>query len=212
MSDNSVAEEILTTDDDQLAGVLDTIDRSDPAAVGGVLAAMKTISEEFVVPASELLVRGEDDGWTHFDLDDLAGYEYPGLISGVLKMDFPTLASPPPEGVLAERLEAAGFDIDDPAQRLRFFRGWMAFRASAVLEALANFLGHGGATFDDEQLDALDELVRMPLRAQTRWRLADLLAATSPDRARALLETTEPDYLRQALKEALRSAGGPTPP
>lgn len=206
-----VAESLLTGDDDRLGGVLDALDRSDPATVQGVLDAMKTIAEEFVVPASELFSRSEDD-WTYFDLDELAGYEYPGLISDVLKRQFPTLAAPPPEDVLAERLAGAGFDIDDPDHRLRFFRGWMAIRASAVLEALAGYLGQPDVRLDGEQLDALDELARMPLRGQTRWRLADLLAAAGPDRARALQEATDAAYLRQALADALRSSGGPTRP
>lgn len=183
MSDSSGATRlaglIQATADDDLAGVLDTLDPSDPATVQGVLAAMQTIAGEYAVPASDLLSRGED-GWTYFDLDELAGYAYPGLISGVLKMDFPTLAAPPPEDELAERLEAAGFDIDDPERRLRFFRGWMAGRASAALEALAGFLGQSGVSLDDEQREAVDELARLPLRGATRWRLADLLAGRPP--------------------------------
>jgi hypothetical protein len=209
-----LVELLRAADEGDVSSVLGTVDRSDPATVQGILAAMRIIAEEFVAPASELLGHGED-GWTYFSLDDLAGYEYPGLIGGLLKEDFPTLVAPPPEDVLAERLEAAGFAIDDPARRLCFFRGWMAARASAVLETLADYLGQAGVTLDEVQLDALDELVRMDLRGATRWRLADLLAAVSPERARVLLETTETGYLRQALTDALQSPDredGTTPP
>jgi hypothetical protein len=199
-----LAASLRAAGDDDAGSVLATIDRSDPAAARSVLAAMEAIAEELVVPASALLT-SRDDGWTYFDLDQLAGYEYPGLISGVLATDFPTLQAPPPDGELADRLGAAGFDIDDPAHRRGFFLGWMATRASALLETLADFLARGGLTFDDDALDALERLIRMPLRGATRWSLAELLAAVSPERARAFLETIGPGHLRQALEDALQA-------
>ena len=189
---------LLGNDEESASGAVQTLDRSDAADLTRVLDAMQSIANEFVLPVA-LLQSRTPDGGAYFDLDRLAGYDYPGLISGLLKERFPTLSPTPPEPDLANELQEAGFDIESANNREAFFSGWMATRAQRMLGALADYLDETRVAWSGEQLDKLEALVRADLSAAIRERLADILLSASAERARQVGASVAEAYLRDLL-------------
>jgi hypothetical protein len=196
----SLASRLLELGEDAASDLVKGLDKSDPDLLTPVLNAMTEIAAKYVLPAAPLQSRSAD-GWAYFNLDDLAGYEYPGLISGILQRRFPVLAPPPPEPELTKELEEAGFAIDSPERRAAFFTGWMAIRAGYLLEALADHLTQTGAVYDPDQLDMLEALVRSDLGGSVRLSLSKSLVSASPERAKALRSAVAEPYLQEALED-----------
>lgn len=193
---------LLQSGEGAARGVVEALDRSNPDVLTSVLEAITAIAATFVLPVASLQSR-RADGWAYFSLDRLAGYEYPGLISGILEQRFPALAPPPPDPELARELEAAGFDIDSADHRVAFFKGWMAVRALALLEALADYLTQTDVIYDPAQLDMLEALVRSDLSGSMRLRLSKLLVSVSPARANAVRAIVTESYLQEGLNSTL---------
>lgn len=189
---------IMRSDTDEISLILDQLAHQAPEIITDVLAIMTDIAGKFILPASSLQSRKED-GWAFFNLDHLAGYEYPGLISGILKLQFPVLSTPPADQDLEKELRAAGFQISSPEHQLAFFKGWMANRANKSLETVANFLNKMNVSYAPDQLSMLEWLIRADLAPSIRLNLAQLLKKLSAARAGETGNTIRERYLQEVL-------------
>jgi hypothetical protein len=139
------------------------------------LEALCGLYERFVVPAAALAEDGKG-GPRYFDLQRIAGSDFPDLLLGSLALDVPGLPrEAPPDSVLAPLLDEYGFDIGTPEKRRAFFQAWTAQRAVHLSRELLAFFGNGTA--------ALPERREAELSAFRR-----LLAQPLPDLERGLLE------------------------
>lgn len=152
-----------------------------PADRRAALDAMESVVDEFVAPAADLLSASDTDPehqW--FDLDRIAGTEVPGLVLGLLADDFPELEPPPPDELLAARLDDRGLEIATPERRADFFRAWTAQRAASLVRSLLRVVAEPLPDGDPHE------------RAWER------------DRLRALGDAPLPSFERYALDAALR--------
>jgi hypothetical protein len=157
------------------------LDPARPADRRAALDAMESLVDQFVTPAAALLSTSETDPenlW--FDLDRIAGTEVHGLVLGLLAKDFPELEPPPPDELLAARLDDRGLEIATPERRADFFRAWTAQRAASLVRSLLRVVA--------EPLSDGD------LRERA-WEL---------DRLRALRDAPLPSFERYALEVAVR--------
>ena len=119
------------------------ISRLDPCSEPDREAALQTLCalyERFVVPAAALAEDGQG-GFRYFDLQRIAGSDFPDLLLGSLALDIPGLPQEPPlDSVLEPLLDEYGFDIGTPERRRAFFQAWTAQRAVHVARELLAFL------------------------------------------------------------------------
>lgn len=201
---DDLTSQLVALQPDAVGDALEAVDGSEPATAAAVLAAAAVIAQEYVLPAEPSLIRS-DNGWSHFDLDVVAGYEVPGLIGGILKTRFPNLTKAPPAEILAQDLEAAGFDIDDPERRRQFFAAWMAQRASHMVDDLVGSVASRAIASHPHALDSVEALAGQDLPGATRLAAARLLAAAAPGRALTLRNATTEPFLREIIDECLAS-------
>lgn len=130
------------------------------------LDAIEELVEQFVLPATVLLVPTGESGSQEFNLQQAAQSDFPDLILGVLGGKFPALQSPPPDSILASDLDEYGFEIQDASHREAFFRAWMAQRALYVVRRLLNLLQNNlpqQPNINQQELATLKEIEQKPL-------------------------------------------------
>lgn len=190
----------LNFNEEELKHLIEEQSDAGPSVITTLLEIMKDISNRFVLPASYLFCRDEE-GWAYWDLDKLAGYTYPGLVSDILKLKYPVLSILPPDEQLERELELAGFQISSAKQRSEFFKGWMATRADRYLQIIVEFLNIIDVAYEKSQLDMLEELVLSDMSGSIRSTLAKLLKKISPKHAHAIETIIKENYLQELLTE-----------
>ncbi len=176
----SVSFESLAARPDRVPELVDALDPSSPADRRAALSTAQALLEAFFIPAAPLLSPSDHDpDFTAFDLQQIAGSDFPGLLTGTLGAAFPALQAPPDDRTLAPVLDEQGFEIDDPDRREAFFRAWTAQRALHVVRKLLDIIGENhptDATVNQQELDALRLLARTPLPGIERGIVTRILA------------------------------------
>ena len=196
----NITNAILHLDNEEIKLLIEEYDNSASGLAKLLLEVMKDIIHRFLLPYSSLLSRNED-GWTYWDLEKLAGYAYPGLISGVLELQFPDLSNAPSEEKLEKELQEAGFQISSSKKRSEFFSGWMATRANNSLQFILKYLNTIDLPFNKNRLDMVEELILLDINGSIKFRLARLLKKWSPEVAAFTSKKVKESYLQELLSE-----------
>jgi hypothetical protein len=159
----SISYEQFAQDPASAVARLAEIDPMNSAHRRDVMRAMQALAERLIVPVAPMLAHSQDGGsHQYFDLQQVAGSDFSGLLLGTLEERFPALEEQPPsDQTLAPILDELGFEIDDPSHRADFFRAWMGLRATHLLRPLLKLL-EAGELSPQERKD-LERLEQLPL-------------------------------------------------
>jgi hypothetical protein len=140
-----------------------------------VLSALRALAERLIVPAAPLMSHSDDGGpHSYFDLQEVAGSDFSGLLLGSLAARFPALQEAAPDDrALAAILDELGFEIDEPARRAAFFRAWMGLRATHVMRELLKVLEAGKLSAAERE--ELERIAQLPLPGFERQLIQMLL-------------------------------------
>ena len=159
--------EELVSHPGQAADLIARLGPSSPSDRKDALAAVKWLVNAFLVPAKSLLATSDEEpDYRYFNLQEIAGSDFPDLLLGLLADDFPSLHEPLPDRELAPLLDQYGFGITDPDKRKAFFIAWTAQRAIFIIRRLLKVLEDANASdpaAESMELDELRQLMAAPL-------------------------------------------------